>query len=389
MIRTAPADRATWVVAFVDALRRAGLPVPTGSTVLFAQALTTLTSGQAGRTRGSVSRERVYWAGRAALVRRPEDVAVYDRVFALVLGDGSGTEDLGGAVDVPATLHVDADGDEDPAAGTTDTSGGDVRTLRWSATEVLRHKDLAACSPAELDEAHRLVAGLRARAVERPSRRRVPDGRPGSRGHRRPDVGRSLRRAVRSGGEVLRPVTTRPGTRPRRLVLLVDVSGSMAPYSRALVRFAHAAVVARRPGQVEVFALGTRTTRITRELATHDPDRALRDAAAAVADWDGGTRLGEGLGRFNQRWGAPGAARGAVVVVLSDGWDRGDPAVLGGEMARLRRVAHQVVWVNPLKASPGYAPLVRGMAAALPHVDAFVEGHSVASLEALAQVVSS
>jgi uncharacterized protein with von Willebrand factor type A (vWA) domain len=139
---------------------------------------------------------------------------------------------------------------------------------------------------------------------------------------------------------------------------------------------------------VEVFALGTRVTRITRELSTHDPDEALRRAGGAVADWAGGTRLGDGLRRFNDRWGVRGLARGSVVVILSDGWDRGDPEVLGDELARLRRVAYRLVWVNPLKASPGYAPLARGMAAALPHVDEFVEGHSVASLEALAEVIA-
>ena len=164
------------------------------------------------------------------------------------------------------------------------------------------------------------------------------------------------------------------GERPRRLVLLLDVSGSMEPYARALARFAHAAVAGAGAGQVEVFALGTRVTRITRELATHDPDAALRRAADAVVDWSGGTRLGEGLRRFNDRWGVRGLARGAAVVVLSDGWDRGDPALLGAEMARLRRVAHRVVWVNPLKASPGYAPLAGGMAAALPHVDELRRG---------------
>jgi uncharacterized protein with von Willebrand factor type A (vWA) domain len=248
---------------------------------------------------------------------------------------------------------------------------------------VLRHRDLATCSPDELAEAHRLMADLRVHAALRRSRRRRP-ARPG-RGA--PDLRRTVRRSLATGGEVLAPAGTQPGERPRRLVLLVDVSGSMEPYARALTRFAHSAVAARRHGQVEVFALGTRVTRITRELATHDPDLALRRAGGAVADWAGGTRLGEGLRQFNDRWGVRGLGRGAVVVVLSDGWDRGDPAVLGAELARLRRVAHRLVWVNPLKASPGYAPLARGMAAALPHVDEFVEGHSVASLEALAEVV--
>jgi uncharacterized protein with von Willebrand factor type A (vWA) domain len=160
----------------------------------------------------------------------------------------------------------------------------------------------------------------------------------------------------------------------------------MDPYARALVRFLHAAVVGR--ARVEAFALGTRLTRITRELSSRDPDTAVARAAAAVADWSGGTRLGEGLRAFNDTWGVRGMARGAVVVILSDGWDRGDPAVMAEQMARLSRVAHRVVWVNPLKASPGYAPLARGMAAALPYVDDFVEGHNLAALEELVEVVS-
>jgi len=169
-------------------------------------------------------------------------------------------------------------------------------------------------------------------------------------------------------------------------VLLCDVSGSMEPYARALVRFLHAAVVGR--SRVEAFALGTRLTRITRELSSRDPDAAVAAAARRVVDWSGGTRLGEGLRAFNDEWGVRGMARGAVVVILSDGWDRGDPEVLAEQMARLHRVAYRVVWVNPLKASPDFAPLARGMAAALPYVDEFVEGHSLESLERLADVVA-
>jgi uncharacterized protein with von Willebrand factor type A (vWA) domain len=177
-----------------------------------------------------------------------------------------------------------------------------------------------------------------------------------------------------------------PTTRNRRLVLLLDVSGSMEPYARALIRFVQAAVSGRQ--KVEAFALGTRLTRLTRELSTHDPDEALRRAASRIVDYGGGTRLGDGLRVFNDEWGQRGMARGAVVVVLSDGWDRGDPDVLGEQMARLNRVAHKVIWVNPLKVTPGYAPLARGMAAALPHVDAFVEGHSIDAVEALAHEIS-
>jgi uncharacterized protein with von Willebrand factor type A (vWA) domain len=196
-----------------------------------------------------------------------------------------------------------------------------------------------------------------------------------------------VRHALRAGGEPMRRAFSEAGERPRRLVLLLDVSGSMEPYARALIRFVHAAVAGRT--KVEAFALGTRLTRITRELSTHDPDAAVTRAAAAVTDWSGGTRLGDGLRQFNDEWGQRGMARGAIVVVLSDGWDRGDPAVMAEQMARLSRVAYRVVWVNPLKASPGYAPLAQGMAAALPYIDEFVEGHSLESLETLAAVVAA
>ena len=361
------------VVGFVAAVRAAGLPVPTGATVTFGRALAAV---------GLDRPERVYWAGRATLVQRPEDVPAYDRAFAAYFS-GRPVEAEGSLVQtVEVGLDVPDDGADDPGADDGGPAGTDM-ALRWSPTEVLRHKDLAACTPEEREEAHRLMAGLRVQAALRKSRRRRPDPR----GRGRLDPRRSVRRALRDGGELFRPAATRRGERPRRLVVLVDVSGSMEPYSRALVRWAHAAVAARRRGRVEAFALGTRVTRITPALTSHDPDQALRRAADTVADWSGGTRLGDGLRRFNDEWGVRGAARGAVVVILSDGWDRGDPEVLGAEMARLGRVAHRVVWVNPLKASPAYAPLARGMAAALPHVDEFVEGHSVASLEALAAVV--
>ena len=201
----------------------------------------------------------------------------------------------------------------------------------------------------------------------------------------RPDLRRTVRAAMRSGGEPLRRHYQQPSTRHRRLVLLLDVSGSMEPYARALIRFVHAAVAGRQ--KVEAFALGTRLTRITRELSSRDPDEALHRAAIAVADYGGGTRLGEGLRIFHDEWGQRGMARGSIVVILSDGWDRGDPDVLGEQMQRLHRVAHKVIWVNPLKVTPGYAPLARGMAAALPHVDEFVEGHSIEAIERLAAAI--
>jgi len=361
-------------VAFVLALRREGVRVPTGATVVYARALASVGSSPSG----------AYWAGRSTLVCKPEDIPAYDRAFGVVFGGEVPAPPPGLPRVVEIQLEVD---DPDALPDEGDDSGpspGDVRSVRWSATEILRHRDLATCTPDELAEAHRLMADLRVHAALRRSRRR----RPAPTGRGTPDLRRTVRRSLRTAGEVVRPASTQPGTRPRRLVVLLDVSGSMEPYARALARFAHAAVAARRRGQVEVLALGTRVTRITRELSTHDPDEALRRASGAVADWAGGTRLGDGLRRFNDRWGVRGLARGAVVVILSDGWDRGDPTVLGEQLARLRRVAYRLVWVNPLKASPGYAPLARGMAAALPHVDEFVEGHSVASLEALAEVIA-
>ena len=366
------------VVGFVDRVRHEGLAVPPGSAVEFGRALGALRS-----TRPSA----LYWAGRATLVRRPDDIPPYDRAFAAYFGGAHPAPVT--RVSVPVELHVDApDAPEAPDSPADEHDDGrppgELRALRWSPTELLRHKDLSQCTADELAEAHRLMADLRVHAALRRSRRRRRTMR--QRGH--PDLRRTVSRSLRTGGEVVRHVATERGQRPRRLVLLLDVSGSMEPYARALARFAHAAVAARRRGQVEVFALGTRVTRISHELATHDPDAALRQAADAVADWAGGTRLGEGLRSFNDRWGVRGVARGAVVVVLSDGWDRGDPALLGSELARLRRVAYRLVWVNPLKASPGFAPLAQGMAAALPHVDEFVEGHSVASLEALAELVA-
>lgn len=365
-------------VAFASTLRQAGLPVPVGTTLVFTRALAEVDLGQPNH---------VYWAGRATLVHRPEDVPTYDRCFAAFFGS-TGDAQVTTAVQTTVELQLDMESGDQPHGDPDDSTTrppADIHTVRWSATELLRHKDLASCTPDELDEAHRLIAGLRVTTDRRRSRRRQRTNR--QRG--RPELPSSARRALRTGGEVLRLARSRPSQRPRRLVLLVDVSGSMEPYARALVRFAHAAVTARRRGQVEVFALGTRVTRITHELSSHDPDQALGQASQVVADWAGGTRLGEGVRRFNDRWGVRGLARGSTVIILSDGWDRGDPDVLGTEMARLRRVAHRVLWVNPLKASPGYAPLAQGMAAALPHVDALLEGHSVASLEALANLVGS
>jgi len=360
------------VVAFVRALRAADLEVPVGATVAFAEALGVV---------DAMRRDDVYWAGRATLLRRPEDAAVYDRVFARCF---DGVIDLLLPTEsAPQVIQLAVDDGSDESQDGPDVDDDDgipTLTVRWSPVEVLRDRDFAAYTPEEFDEARRLMADLRLAGALRASRRH----RPARRG--RTDVRRTVRRALRAGGEPVQRSFVGPSTRPRRVVLLCDVSGSMEPYARALVRFLHTAVVGR--GRVEAFALGTRLTRITRELSSRDPDEALAAAARRVHDWSGGTRLGEGLREFNDRWGVRGMARGAVVVILSDGWDRGEPDVLAEQMARLARVAYRVVWVNPLKATPEYAPLARGMAAALPYVDEFVEGHSVAALENLVEVIS-
>ena len=358
-------------VGFACALRRSGLEVSLTSALLYAEALSVCDVG---------SRPSLYWAGRAALVHRIEDVDVYDAVFgAYWLGDPLGMPRMA-AASVPVILQVD-DADGSDEQGEESPGDGETITLRYSATETLSAKDFADYTDAELEEARRLMERLRFSGPTRPSRR--PEPARSCRG--RLDVRRTVRAAMRSGGEPMRMHRRTSGRRTRRLVMLLDVSGSMERYARALLRLLHAAVAGR--SRVEAFALGTRLTRLTRELSSRDPDRAMRAVSAAVPDWSGGTRLGAGLRAFNDEWGCRGMARGAVVVILSDGWDRGDPSEMSEQMQRLQRVANRVVWVNPLKASPGYAPLARGMAAALPHVDEFVEGHNLESLERLAELV--
>lgn len=360
-------------VAFGRVLREAELDVPVDSVLAFVRAWEAV---------GSDDRKLVYWAGRSTLVHRPEDIGVYDVAFAAFFG---GHQQLAPGPPPPPPVPVPAAGDDGEEDGDEDGPDEDRPThvVRWSPGEVLRHKDFAACTDEERAEAMRLLAQLRVRRAQRPSRRRRPTSRPG----RWPDLRRSTRAAMRSGGETIDRRWLDPGERPRRLVLLVDVSGSMEAHARALLRFAQ--VVVAGGTRVEAFAIGTRLTRVTRELSSRDPDAALRAASDAVVDWSGGTRLGACLREFNDEWGVRGLARGATVVILSDGWDRGEPELLGAEVERLHRVTHRLIWVNPLKASPGYEPLARGMAAALPHVDQFLEGHSLASLEDLAEVISA
>jgi len=367
----APAERIA--VAFARVLRGAGVATPVSSVVSFTEALGAV---------GVDVRDRVYWAARATLARRPEDVEPFDRAFR-VFFDGAEPDPGRSEPDPPVTITLAVDSDDDGAdAGDAEPAEDETLELRFSVAEVLRHRNFADYDRHELAEAHRWMSRLRVTGSPRRSRRLTGS----SRRTRRPDLRRTVRAAVRTRGDPVRQFYRDRTTKHRRLVLLLDVSGSMEPYARALLRFVHAAVAGRR--RVEAFALGTRLTRITRELGSHDPDLALARAADRVLDWSGGTRLGDGVARFNDEWGVRGMARGADVVILSDGWDRGDPDQLAEQMERLQRVAHRVIWVNPLKVSPGYAPLARGMAAALPYVDAFVEGHSLDALDRLTEVLN-
>ncbi len=361
-------------VGFCQILRGLGLEVSVSRVMLFVQALGLV---------GLDDRDAVYWAGRSTLVGDPEEIEEFNRAFAVFWErkQSSGIE-----VELPPiSVSISTDGaeDNDDLPEDDTTPSGPTLQVRYSALETLKEKDFAECTDRELNELRQLITGLRFTSTTRPSRRR----RPSKRQTRNPDLRRVVRAALAMGGEPIHRKFLQRDQRPRRLVLLLDVSGSMEPYARALIRFAHATVVGRT--RVEAFAVGTRLTRITRELSSRDPDAALRAAAHAVADWSGGTRLGATLKEFNELWGLRGMARGAIVVLLSDGWDRGEPEVLAEQMERLHRVSYRQIWVNPLKHTPGYAPLARGMAAALPHTDEFIEGHSFESLERLAETVSA
>ena len=322
-------------------------------------------------------RADVYWAGRLTLCGTPDELACYDVAFAAYFGDRPGAVVRRQRLNKRELRLV-----AEPGIGSDDDGeeqASESLSAAASAVEQLRHRDVATMTPQEKEQLRRLLAALRLPGERRTTRRL----RPSLRG--RVDGGRTLRAWLAAGGEPAPLRRRSPASRPRRVVLLVDVSGSMESYAEALLRFAHAA--SRRGAPTEVFALGTRLTRLTREMALRDPDTAMAAVAETLVDAGGGTRLGDLLKQFLDQWGQRGTARGAVVVVLSDGWEQGNPTLLGEQVARLHRLAHRVVWSNPRKAAPGYEPLAGGMAAALPHVDDFVEGHSLAALEELAAVV--
>ncbi|WP_148574075.1 vWA domain-containing protein [Nocardioides caldifontis] len=367
MARTAPAADEL-LLGFTRALRAAGLAVTADRARAYADAVAVV---------GLDDRRATYWAGRATLCRGPDDFAPYDRVFCAWFEEAE--PPLTERRQQPPQHVLQAPLDDDGGAGGGDGEDDALHAVA-SDVEVLRHRDVAQLDAAERARLARMFASLRPTTPTRTSYRR----RPANRGSVDPHA--TLRRSLAQLGEPVEIRFRRRSTRPRRTVLLIDVSGSMSSYADALLRLGHRIVTAE-PARTEVFTVGTRVTRLTEALRHRDPERALMAAGATVPDWSGGTRLGEALKVFLDRWGQRGMARGAVVVLMSDGWERGDAALLGEQMARLRRLAHKVVWANPHKGIAGYQPVQVGMAAALPHVDEFVAGHSMAAFEQLVRVI--
>lgn len=364
-------------VGFARLMRGAGMSIPIGRVSSFAMSLGVL---------GISSKETVYRCAKATLVSKPEDFPILDACFASWWLSYSNGETVNPEVDeIKIAFELDDSPDEDLANQTEDKEEfqPDVTIrLRFADHSVLREKDFAKCTSEELEEAARAMDRIALVIPKRKSNRKIS-----SRSRRGPiDLKKSVREAMGHQGEPMRIRHMVLGSRPRRIVLLCDISGSMEPYARSMVRFLHAAVVGGV--RVEAFTFGTQLTRITKELNWKDPDVALGRAGLVVEDWSGGTRIGEAIREFNERFGIRGMARRSIIVVMSDGWDRGEPELLGREMGRLSRVAEKIVWVNPLKYTPGYAPLARGMAAALPYVTDFIEGHSLGSLEQLAEVIA-
>ncbi|MER6171024.1 VWA domain-containing protein [Streptosporangium sp. NPDC001681] len=356
-------DLVAVMTGFARTLRAAGVPADHERTQGLLRALSHLDAAEP---------TDVYWAGRLTLCASADDLPRYDRVFAAYF-EGRRAGRARPAV-ITVTRHTAAL----PQRGPDREESGDSPALAAtpSATEVLRTRDVARMTGPELAEVHRLLALLRAGRERRRSRR----FRPSRRG--RLDGRATIRETLRRGGEIAGLRYRAHRTRPRRVVLLVDVSGSMTPYADTLLRLAHA-LVRSEPGATEVFSAGTRLTRLTAELSHRDPATAMNAVSRAIPDWSGGTRLGAELRRLL----ALNDAAGATVVIASDGWERGDVSLLGAEMARLSRTAHRVIWVNPHKGQEGYQPLTAGMRAALPHIDDFVAGHSLAAFEELAMLL--
>ncbi|WP_316932247.1 vWA domain-containing protein [Nocardioides marmotae] len=357
------------LLGFTRALRAAGVAVTPDRAQQYLAAVALLGPTEDG-TRA---------AGRATLCAGPADLARHEQVFAAYFDHRTGLPRPRPAA--PATTSYASMPEAEAAGGDGGPEEADVVRAMASDAEVLRHRDVAGLSPAERARLTALFATLRPRAPHRRSARH----RAWHRGE--VDAARTLRASLRRMGEPAEVVHRRRATRPRRVVLLVDVSGSMSGYADALLRLAHRFTQAA-PGSVETFTLGTRLTHLTRALRLRDPEQAIVAAGATVPDWSGGTRLGENLHTFLTRWGRRGMARGAVVVVFSDGWERGDCTLLAEQAEGLARVAHRLVWVNPHRGKAGYEPVQQGVVAVLPHVDDFVAGHSLATYAEVVEVVA-
>jgi uncharacterized protein len=361
------------LVGFARELRSAGIAAGTGDVLTYLSAMSPLDPSDL---------VDLYWAGRTTLVSRRDDIGVYDEVFrryflaegapaaALLTLRASGAAEVEAAMVMPGTEPGPEEDEEKPALG-------------WMASDVdvLKHRSFAACTPAELAALRRIMARIRLT----PPRRRTRRARAAAKG-RPPDLRKTIRSAMRMHGEPADLYFRQRTMRLRPLILILDVSGSMADYSRHLLQFAHSAKQAS--AKVEVFCFGTRLTRITKALNHRRPDSALEQAAAAVVDWDGGTRIGQSLEVFARRWGRGGLCRGGVVVICSDGLDRGDPGQLAAAMERLSRLCYRLVWLNPHKGDdPHFRPSTVGMMVAAPHIDLLLSGHDLASLEQLAQML--
>ena len=356
------------LVGFAHVLRAAGIAVTPDRTSAFVEAVA-LT--------GFNDRAATYWSGRATLCSSLDDSELYDKAFTAWFTPSS--EESRAATPIPAARPPQAS--LEPESGAGDVAGDDLLAARASTAEVLRHRDLGSLNDQEraqlavLFDSLEVVAPLRRALRQRPHHRGSVDLR------------RTLRAQLRSGGELARLRRRRPGIRRRRVVMLIDVSGSMQPYADSLLRLAHR-IVRSMPNQVEVFTIGTRLTRISPALRVRQPDEALAAVGRLVPDWSGGTRLGEVIGAFLSRWGRRGLARSAVVVIASDGWERGDAQLLGEQMRQLRLLAYAVIWMNPHRGKPGYAPIQTGIQACLPHLDRMVAGHSLATFAELLEVLA-
>lgn len=391
-----PIDLPALAGAFGRRLRGAGVPVSPERSAQFAHALSLAPPS---------NRRGLYWTARTVFVSGREQLPAFERVFAAVfdglvdpaesrgevsappLGDASLSAERGNR-DAPA-LEQPPEGDAPAGAELrglgSDSSAGEAPARKLAVAAASSLERLAERNFAELDaDELRLLRQLMRELALAPPLRRARRSRRNPHGSSL-DLRATLRAGRRTGGDPVRWVLRRRIERPRRVVLLCDISKSMEPYARAFLQLLHAAVGG---ADAEAFVFATRLTRLTRRLRVRQPDLAIERAAAAARDWGSGTRIGEALRRFNQDYGRRGMARGAIVVILSDGWERDDPALVAQEMERLRRLAYRIVWVNPRKAGRDYAPLAGGMAAALPFCDAFVSGHNVRALSAVADAIA-